>query len=113
MVLSMNDFVTYRINWDDKATNIKKISNNLNIGMDSIVFFDDNPVTIPGGEKSLDMFHSIELHSLVSLSKCHPNTSSPQDFQDRLATVQAAAGRSQWQEASLRTMLTLKDLTVT
>jgi len=32
------------INWNDKATSIQKISKQLNIGLDAIVFFDDNPV---------------------------------------------------------------------
>ena len=44
MILSMNDFVTYRINWDDKAKNISEIVDELNIGLQSVVFFDDNPV---------------------------------------------------------------------
>lgn len=34
----------YRINWDDKATNITSIACELNIGLDSVVFIDDNPV---------------------------------------------------------------------
>jgi FkbH-like protein len=34
----------YRINWQDKATNIKSIAEELNIGLDSFVFIDDNPV---------------------------------------------------------------------
>lgn len=35
---------SYRINWDDKASNIKAIAEELNIGTDSLVFIDDNPV---------------------------------------------------------------------
>ena len=31
------------INWNDKATSIQKIAKKLNIGLESIVFFDDNP----------------------------------------------------------------------
>jgi FkbH-like protein len=31
-----------KINWDDKASNIKKIAQELNIGLDSIVFIDDS-----------------------------------------------------------------------
>ncbi|MBV7440775.1 HAD-IIIC family phosphatase [Weeksellaceae bacterium TAE3-ERU29] len=34
----------YRINWQDKASNIKSIAEELNIGTDSFVFIDDNPV---------------------------------------------------------------------
>jgi len=43
MVLAMNDFVTYRINWNDKAKNINEIVKELNIGLQSVVFFDDSP----------------------------------------------------------------------
>ena len=32
----------FKANWDDKASNIIKISEELNIGLDSIVFFDDS-----------------------------------------------------------------------
>ncbi len=34
----------YRINWQDKVSNIKSIAEELNIGTDSIVFIDDNPM---------------------------------------------------------------------
>jgi FkbH-like protein len=42
MVLSENDFVDWRINWDDKAKNVYDITNALNIGLQSVVFIDDN-----------------------------------------------------------------------
>ncbi len=44
MVLKKNDFVAWRINWNDKADNIKEIAEELNIGVNSMVFIDDNPV---------------------------------------------------------------------
>jgi FkbH-like protein len=40
----MNDFSAIQVHWDDKAKSIERISQELNIGLDSIVFFDDNPV---------------------------------------------------------------------
>lgn len=43
MVLKEQHFVAWQINWDDKATNILAITRELNIGLDSIVFADDNP----------------------------------------------------------------------
>ena len=43
MILKAEDFVAKRINWQDKATNIQSIAKELNIGLDSIVFVDDNP----------------------------------------------------------------------
>lgn len=33
----------YRINWQNKADNIKELAEELNIGLDSMVFIDDNP----------------------------------------------------------------------
>ena len=44
MALGKDDFVSTRINWLDKASNIAEIARELNIGLDSIVFVDDNPV---------------------------------------------------------------------
>ena len=43
MVLSWEDFIVKKINWNDKASNIKEIAAELNLGIDSIVFIDDNP----------------------------------------------------------------------
>lgn len=43
MVLRLSDLSLFVANWDDKASNIKMIQESLNIGMDSIVFLDDNP----------------------------------------------------------------------
>lgn len=43
MVLKKDYFAAYRINWQDKATNIKELADELNIGLDSFVFVDDNP----------------------------------------------------------------------
>ena len=42
-VLKINDFASMRINWKDKSANIKSIQEELNIGLESIVFIDDNP----------------------------------------------------------------------
>lgn len=43
MILSFDDISCFIANWDDKATNLKRIAEQLNIGIDSLVFFDDNP----------------------------------------------------------------------
>ena len=44
MILREKDFSCIKINWNDKISNMREISNELNIGLDSIVFFDDDPV---------------------------------------------------------------------
>ena len=43
MVLRLDDFSVFIANWEDKAANIHTIQQTLNIGMESIVFIDDNP----------------------------------------------------------------------
>ena len=43
MPLKWEDFACMRINWSDKAANIRSIAEDLNIGLDSMVFVDDNP----------------------------------------------------------------------
>jgi len=43
MVLRLSDIAVFMANWDNKADNIRKIQQILNIGFDSMVFLDDNP----------------------------------------------------------------------
>jgi FkbH-like protein len=42
-VLKLEDFSAFEANWDPKPENIRAIAAQLNIGLDSIVFVDDNP----------------------------------------------------------------------
>jgi FkbH-like protein len=44
MVLREADFVGWRINWTDKAKNILELAQQLNLGLQSVVFIDDSPV---------------------------------------------------------------------
>ena len=44
MILKENNFASMQINWNDKAENMKAISNELNIGLNSMVFFDDDKI---------------------------------------------------------------------
>ncbi len=43
MILRRADIACFVANWDDKAKNIETIAERLNIGLDSLVFLDDNP----------------------------------------------------------------------
>jgi FkbH-like protein len=42
MILREADFVAWRINWVDKATNLAILAEELNLGLDSLVFLDDS-----------------------------------------------------------------------
>ena len=44
MLLRPGDLAAMRINWNDKAQNLREIAAELNLGLDSIAFLDDNPV---------------------------------------------------------------------
>src|SRR5207248_369297 len=44
MVLKLDDFAGWRINWRDKAENVVNLMAELNLGLDSAVFIDDSPV---------------------------------------------------------------------
>ncbi|ALA44191.1 MULTISPECIES: HAD-IIIC family phosphatase [Paenibacillus] len=43
MILRKKDFSSIRINWNDKAANVVEIVKELNLGLQSVVFLDDNP----------------------------------------------------------------------
>ena len=42
-VLKIVDFAAYRINWQDKDINIRELAQEINVGLDSMMFVDDNP----------------------------------------------------------------------
>lgn len=42
-LLKREHITAWRINWDDKATNFRSLATELNLGLDSFVFVDDNP----------------------------------------------------------------------
>jgi FkbH-like protein len=43
MVLRRRDFAAWRVNWNDKVENILELSAELNLGLNGLVFIDDNP----------------------------------------------------------------------
>ena len=43
MILSEADIACFVANFEDKATNLRRIAQTLNVGLDSLVFVDDNP----------------------------------------------------------------------
>lgn len=44
MLLRLKHFAAVRINWNDKVDNLRGISAELNLGIDSLAFLDDNPI---------------------------------------------------------------------
>ena len=63
MVLKEDNFACMRINWNDKVVNMKEIAEELNIGLDSMVFFDDDPVNREYMRLNLPQVMTIDLPS--------------------------------------------------
>lgn len=61
MVLRPEHFAAVRINWQDKAQNLREIAQELNIGLDSLAFLDDNPAERQQVRMSLPDVNVIEL----------------------------------------------------
>lgn len=61
MVLRRSDIACFVANWQDKATNLRHIAETLNIGLDALVFVDDNPAERQLIRRELPMVHVPEL----------------------------------------------------
>jgi FkbH-like protein len=61
MILKEENFSSIRINWNDKVSNIKEIIHELNIGADSVVFFDDDPVNREFMKVSMPQILTVDL----------------------------------------------------
>lgn len=61
MVLKEKHFAAIQINWNDKASNLKTIAKNINIGLDSLVFFDDDKMNRGLVQVSLPEVHTVDV----------------------------------------------------
>ncbi len=104
MVLREDDFVAHRINWRDKAQNILEIAKELNLGLQSVVFIDDNPVErarvrealpevlVPEWPEDKHLYRS----ALASL-RCFDTPSISKEDQERTALYAAERQREKLQ----------------
>lgn len=61
MLLGREHIAAWRVNWTDKATNLRQIAEELHIGVDALAFVDDNPVERHWVREQLPEVHVIEL----------------------------------------------------
>lgn len=66
MVLTESDLVARRVNWEDKATNLRELSAELNLGLDSFVFVDDSPFEIGLVTKALPQVKCMQVPQNIS-----------------------------------------------
>ena len=67
MVIREENFACLKINWNDKISNMKEIASEINIGLDSLVFFDDDPFNREMMKKALPQVHTIDIPKDPSL----------------------------------------------
>ena len=96
MLLRRPDISAFVANWNDKAENLKAIAARLNIGLDSLVFVDDNPVERARIRQSLPMVAVPELpndiaHYVRCLADAGYFEAVAFTFEDRQRTEQYAA----------------------
>jgi FkbH-like protein len=61
MLLKPLHFSALRINWRDKASNLREIAEELNVGLDALAFVDDNPVERQQVRDELPAVHVLDL----------------------------------------------------
>lgn len=65
-LLKEEHLVIHKINWNDKASNLKAIAQDLNIGLDSLVFIDDSAFEINLIREKLPEVHCIHVPGQIS-----------------------------------------------
>jgi FkbH-like protein len=61
MVLKESQIVARRVNWEDKVSNLQSLAEELNIGLDAMIFLDDNPVEAESVRARLPMVRMIQV----------------------------------------------------
>jgi FkbH-like protein len=74
MVLQKKDFINPKINWDDKATNIKQMITELTLRSKDCLFIDDNPLEIEKVKSKIKGIDTMDIsESLDILKKINSN----------------------------------------
>jgi FkbH-like protein len=107
MVLRAEDISAFAVNWQDKAANLEHLAAELNVGLDSFVFVDDNPVERARVRDSLPMVTVPELPEdpagfvrALSDGGYFEAVSFTTEDRERTSHYTANALRSQFQSAS-------------
>ncbi len=117
MVLKRTDIAAFAANWADKASNIRQLSKDLAIGLDAMVFVDDNPFERDLVRRELPMVAVPELPddaayypACVSDAGYFDLTVITQEDRNRTALYQANAERAALQTSATDLQGYLKSL---
>jgi FkbH-like protein len=127
MLLRARDFSAIRVNWSDKAENLRAIAGELNIGLDAIALLDDNPVErewvraqlpevhvldVPGDPLAMaDALRRSPLFERLELSSEDRERAGHYRAQHRRAVAEAASGSVEDFLRSLEMTAELSDVT--
>jgi FkbH-like protein len=67
MVLREDHFASIQVNWDDKPSNMRRIVDEINIGLDALMFLDDSPAERALMRTVLPEIYTLELPTTASL----------------------------------------------
>ena len=108
MPLTRHHLVSWRINWEPKSENLKSLAEELNLGLDSFIFIDDNPVecaevranspqvltlTLPQNYKQIPQF----IQHIWAFDRLKVT----QEDRERTAFYKQNIQRQQWQDETL------------
>jgi len=105
-LLTLDDFVTWRINWNDKVDNIRSIADQLGFALDAFLFIDDHPIErdrvrkrLPEveawGENPFDLRRALLEDPRLQLPRLTAETAARTDL------VKAQLGRQQFRAETL------------
>jgi len=99
MILKRSDIACFIANWNDKAANIRAIAQRLNIGLDALVFADDNPFERNIVRRELPM---VSVPELPEDPTCFPEVISAAGYFEALHLTQEDLERTQQYQANLQ-----------
>jgi len=95
-LLRRDKIAAYRINWTDKATNIKELALELNLGLDSMVFVDDDSAEC---ELIRSQFPEVTVIQVPAKIYEYPHILAASNLFDRLSVNQEDKDRIQYYQA--------------
>jgi FkbH-like protein len=103
MILREEHFAALRINWDDKVKNLKSLAEEINIGLDSMVFLDDDDFN---REMVKEFLPEVEVVDLPKEFSLYLNTIDNLSFFESLTLTQEDIGKGKMysQEKQRRTL---------
>lgn len=109
MLLTSQDIVGWKVNWQPKSQNIAALADELNLGLDSFLFIDDNPTEIAEVASQHPQVATVllpsEAEEIASFLNHHwlldlPTAAATQEDSNRTAMYQTMVARSQSREAA-------------